>query len=1072
MECASPLQDITPESEEPSLGDVTSGERKHATVMFSDLSGYTAMTEKLDPEEVKNLMGDIFKKAETVVKKYSGTVERFFGDEVMILFGVPKAHEDDPVRAIHAAIEIHKLVDDLSPAFEKAHQTPLKMHTGINTGLVITGDEYIGKGRHGLTGDTINLAKRLTSLAAPGEIIIGPGTYKTASHHFSFEQLSPIRLKGKADKIQPFKVASTIKKTKPGREHSGVRSEMIGRETETRVFMEALDRLKAGKGSVLCVSGFAGCGKSRFVEEIKASADIQWIQGFSYPYTKNIPYFPLLTLFDDLFGIKDGDPPEKINSKIGKNIESLLPGREDITQYIGSLFSLSHESVDTVSPEFWKSKMFDSVLEIIEAVSKQQPTVICFEDVHWADPSFIELIHHIQGKSDFPMLYLYIYRPVISLFSQEQIKNMKMPFREIRIEDLSVSDSQLMVVSLLKSTQIPNGLKKFVETKTQGNPFYLEEMINSLIESGVLKKDQNRWVLERDITESDISSSIHGVISARIDRLEQKSRRILQEAAVIGRSFYFEIINRITRIKEDINTCLDTLQGYDLIKPGKSSIDVEYMFKHALTQEVVYNGLLKAERQVIHEEIGRVIEQIFKERLPEFYETLAHHYAKGKSIHKAVDYLIKSGEKSIRRYAIDESHGYFSQAYELMQDLGETTTRDCEIKLDLVTRWAIVFYYEGNYKKLDDILRINEHLLSKVNNEEFKGMFLNWQGNVFWVRGQYTSARDNLLKAYKIGETIQSNRVLGYTATWLSWVYSDLGQYEKGIKFAKNAIDISTKIKDDHYLYFKPEAGIAANYFFSGNGKGGIETGDRLIEYGNKYSQVRSQGMGYIFKACGYINTGDIDQAVALSKKAVSIAGDPFYKLGFSTILAMAYLQNDEIKKAKEVSKSFLKFSDRFGCENYGALHQLVLGIALIDEGRINKGYNLLKIYEQRLKDQERLSGLILAWLFLGKVFSLIALKKKKVSVLTMLKNIGFIIKHVPSAEKTAVEYFSRVIELAEEIKANGMAAQAHLELGLLYKGKKKTQKAKTHLKTAISIFETIGSDIYLEQARKEIYSL
>ncbi len=185
------------------LPDFQKGERKHATVMFSDLSGYTAMTEKLDPEEVKNLMGDIFKKAEGIVNKYGGTVERFFGDEVMVLFGVPKAHEDDPIRAIHAALEIHKLVENLSPAFEKAHHTPLKMHTGINTGLVITGDEYIGKGRHGLTGDTINLAKRLTSLANPGDIIIGPDTHQIAQHHFLLIPCRLWRLKVNSSRFYP-----------------------------------------------------------------------------------------------------------------------------------------------------------------------------------------------------------------------------------------------------------------------------------------------------------------------------------------------------------------------------------------------------------------------------------------------------------------------------------------------------------------------------------------------------------------------------------------------------------------------------------------------------------------------------------------------------------------------------------------------------------------------------------------------------------------------------------------------------------------------------------------------------
>lgn len=1069
--CGQPL-DVPVISTPPLKTSSFKGERKHATVLFSDLSGYTAMTEKMDPEEVKTLMGDIFEQAGKIVEKYEGTVERFFGDEIMVLFGVPKAHEDDPVRAIHAAIEIHKLVKNLSPEFEKRAMGSLSMHTGINSGLVITGDEYIGKGRHGLTGDTINLAKRLTGLAKPGEIIIGPDTHKIAENHFSFERRDPVSVKGKKEPVQTFQVIDTDSRPQRTKQLHRVRADLIGREKELLLFGEAVKALEAGSGSVLCLYGDAGTGKSRLVEEFKASTHITWYEGCSYPYTQNIPYFPLLTLFNNAFGMKEEDVPDVLKTKIEKNILSLIKDGHDIIPYIGTLYALSYPEVDSVSPEFWKSKLFSAVFRILSALAQKQPTIVCIEDLHWADPSFLELIRFIQSDFNFPILFLYVARPLITLFFAPQIDQIKLPYQEIRIDDLSSKNSQVMVESLLNSKNIPFGLKIFVETKTQGNPFYLEEMINSLIESKVLFNNNGVWHLEREITESDISSSIYGVISARIDRLEAEYKQILQEASVIGRSFYYEIINRITKIKNDIHHCLETLEGFDLIKSKESKIDLEYIFKHALTQEVVYNGLLKSERQLIHEKIGQVIEQIFEDRLPEFYETLAHHFSKGTSTLKAVDYLMKSGDKSLKRYSVDESHQYFRQAFDLIHTLPDKTLEINEVIVDLLNRWALVFYYRGDYKNLGILLSSQAHLIDHINDKEKIGMFYAWQGNAVWIRGDFLKAKDFLKKAEKIGIEINSQKIIGYACTWLSWIYADLGFFKKGIEYAERANKTGKIFKEDHYIYFKSLGGLAYNHFYSGNASGCIKAGEELIQYGNKTSQARSLGMGYNFKACGYSNTGDISTAISFSEQSVSISGDPFYTLGFRTILSLSYIQNDDMEKAKDTIEKALKFSNKNGCELFGDIAKLLQGVLLIDKGQMAEGLKLIKDIERLFVSQQRKGGLLLARLILGKVYLEIMQKNKPVRISTVLKNMGFIIKNVPWADKKAISYYGQTIDLAEETGAIGIMAQAHLDLGILHKIKKRNDMAKKHLEKAIKVFQEIDAHIFLKQAKEELNAL
>jgi len=503
------------------------GERKHATVLFSDLSGYTAMSKKLDPEKVKDIMDRIFTGAGKIADKYDATVEKFFGDEIMILLGVPKAHEDDPVRAINVALEIHERVKEISPEYEKETGVSLTMHTGINTGLVVTGDKYIGKSRHGLTGDTINLAKRLTGLAGSGEIVVGPDTYHQAGSYFDFKDMKPTEVKGKAEPVQVYRVISP--KAQPRKIHrfQGVRSGLIGRTVEMAQLQETAKKLREGRSAVFSIIGTAGTGKSRLIEEFKDSLnleEIQWREGHAYPYTQNIPYFPLINLLSQALGIKEGDSPRKMKEKIESGVTYLMEKNQEATPYIGSLFSLSYPEIDEVSPEFWKSKLQQSIQLILSALAKKGPTIICLEDLHWADPSFLELIRMLLSDFKKPILFLCIYRPVVSVFTSNEINAMTNHYQEIRLQDLSPSESQQMVESLLKTQTIPPDLQSFIHGKVEGNPFYIEEVINSLIDSKTLVHDNGGWKTTRSIAESDISSTIHGVISGRLDRLEKDTK--------------------------------------------------------------------------------------------------------------------------------------------------------------------------------------------------------------------------------------------------------------------------------------------------------------------------------------------------------------------------------------------------------------------------------------------------------------------------------------------------------------------------------------------------------------------
>lgn len=591
MECGCPMQQMV---RTPDLSPIDS-ERKQVTILFSDLSGYTAMTERLDPEEVKGIMSLIFRELTRIIKNYDGFIEKFIGDAVMAVFGVPKAHEDDPIRAIRAAMEMKAAVKDISPRFEEKIGRSLNIHTGINTGLVVTGEVDVEKGTHGLTGDAINLASRLESIARAGEIIVGPDTYSQTLNFFEFEVLAPVMVKGKQKPVSPYKLKSAKKESYKTHRLLGLQAVLTGRVKEMAILTEAAERLKQSRGSIISIIGDAGTGKSRLKKELKDSLDlnvIQWREGNAYSYTQNMPYYPLINFFAHAFQIDEGDSPEGIRAKLKNSIAYLFGEDKRHTPYIGSLFALSYPETEEVSPEYYKNKLIESIQCILSAQMDIGPTVVCFEDLHWADPSFIELFKRLVITSYQKALFICTYRSHFKLFEDDLSDDLRKHYKEVRLKDLAVLDAEMMLKSLLGTQLMPAELQQVVRQKAEGNPFYIEEMINSLVEREILTRDNENWKLTRKITDADIPATIHGVLTARVDRLEKQFKRILQEASVIGRAFLYKILEQITEIDSDIKNSLLELENLDLIRTETLEPELEYVFKHALTQEVVYNGLL------------------------------------------------------------------------------------------------------------------------------------------------------------------------------------------------------------------------------------------------------------------------------------------------------------------------------------------------------------------------------------------------------------------------------------------------------------------------------------------------
>ena len=993
----------------------------------------------------------------------------------MAIFGVPKAHEDDPIRAIKAAREIHDMVDNISPEVESMVGKAISMHTGINSGLVITGEVVLEKGIHGIAGDTLNVASRLCSIATAGEILVSQEVFRQAFGHFAFEGKGPIQVKGKTEPLLIYRVTTNREDPKSLHGFSVLRAHLIGRKPEMMELVDAVVNLKKGRGRIFSICGEAGTGKSRLVEEFRTHSDahgIQWFECHAYPYTQNIPYFPLMDLLNRILGIKEEDPPKTVRHKIESGIASLVEEADGIIPYIGSLYAIDYPEATGVSPEFWKAKLQETMKTVLSALALRSPTVFLLENLHWADPSYVKLLRHTLLEVREPAIVLCVYRPTFSLFTSHQHKGMGKIFSEIQLHPLSPTEAQDMLTSLLMTERIPQELRRLVQEKAEGNPFYIEEMVNSLIESEILLRDGKSWKLTGPIQESSISSTIHGIINERLDRLEHESKHVLQEASVIGRSFLFEILQKISTMQQGIDRCIRSLEQRDFIRTKALHPELEYVFKHALTQEVAYNGLLKSHRREIHERIALVMEKLFSDRLLECYEALAYHFSKGSSVLKAVEYLVKSGEKSHKRYSLEEAHQYFKEAYKLLSGEDNRIREKNQHITDLLIKWGYVHNCRADYKGLEELLLANEERAKSTGDREKLGMYYAWLGWALRSRERLREGYAYLIKALGLGEENGSQKVIGYACAWLSWTCADRGLLDEALKHGKRAQELIEPLQSDGEFVRFTLAGLGVTHYFRGDCVETLEMGKRLLRYGQRRSDLRCMAMGHNCIGMSHYVAGSHSLAIQSYQNTIQISTDTLFTSAARLMLGMTYVADEQLSEAEGTFKEIMRESEDFGFEFLGTAARLFDGVIQISKGNLNKGVGIIEHTLEVFLESDSRYRYATASYTLGKVYARVAGGKSDKSLSLLAKNIGFLVKNIPLAGKKAESHYTRAIDAAREIGARGILGLACLELGLLHKLKKKPGKARQYISESIEIFQQCRAETYLKKAKNELESL
>ena len=698
-------------------GIEAAGQRRNVTVLFADLSGYTALSEKMDGEDLYDLVQEFMQLMLNDVYKYEGIVDKLTGDGLMALFGAPISHENNAERAVRAGLDMQADIVNLSQQVQKQMGVHLSLRIGLHSGRVIVGG--VGSNLmmdYTAIGDTVNLAHRIEEAAPPGTILVSESVYRQTKALFDYQQVSALNPKGIGHPVTAFGVLRL--KEKPGRLRGidGLRAPMVGRETELQELRKAITNLtNRKKGQFVFIIGEAGLGKSRLTAEFKKSIGrypLRVLEGQSLAYRRTIPYWIFLDVLYSYLGLSPSTPQLKVRERLIQYTYQTMGTRAaDVIPYFEHLLSLQYsepgaaERMRYLDASQLRQQIFIAIRDLLLAESERRPILLILEDLHWSDEASLELLQFlIEALQQAPIFILAISRSIntgtISKVVERGRKLLNENFHTITLQNLSIDESERLLFQLITIPALPESLRTQILQRAAGVPFYLEEILRMLIDEGLIHYENGRWEM---VPEADMSlgvpETLQDLILARIDRLGDTQRRLLQVASVIGKNFSLPVLKKVLQNSsgENIERTLTSLVDREFILPKdeahRNSIALEYTFRHILMSDAIYSTLLRRERRKLHGKVGAAIEDLYADRLDGHVELLANHYRWSLHLDKALHYLILAGQKATRNHVNEQARQHFEVALELLPQVSHTSYQKLQVHMGM----GDVLVFAGEY---------------------------------------------------------------------------------------------------------------------------------------------------------------------------------------------------------------------------------------------------------------------------------------------------------------------------------------------------------------------------------------
>jgi class 3 adenylate cyclase/tetratricopeptide (TPR) repeat protein len=858
------------------------GERKYVTVLFADVVDSTGLGERLDPEQVAEIMNGAFAFFEASVTKYGGTVARLLGDAIIAFFGAPVAHEDDAERAVRAGLDLQAAAREYAQAVRRNYEVDFKVRVGINTGLaVLAAMGSAIRTEYTAMGDTTNVAARMQSAAMPGTVLISASTYHLVKELFVFEPRGATMVKGKSAPIETYEVLSP--KTVPGKmrglEGAGLTSPLVGRAAEFQLVNDKLNEVRQGRGAFVSVIGEAGLGKSRLLAEVsnaaKSGPQVAWFEGRSLSYEQAVTYYPWRQIIREAIGAQEGDAPEVVREKL-HNDSGCGAMPEDDSKYLEVVLSVESDATLKAVAALEGDALVDKITEAaqcyLRARADVMPTVIVLDDLHWADTASLELLLNVAGLvEDLPLLIICLLRPdkdALSWSAMERARErLGARYTEIVLEPLDAAHSKELLGNLLYIEDLPESVRRLILNKAEGNPFFVEEVIRTLIDSEYIVQENNHWRATREIVNVSIPDTLTGVLSARIDRLPENTKHVAQTAAVLGRIFAYRALMATCAAAplpeqiEDVEPHLGVLTYEELVRERVHDPELEYIFKHALTQEAAYELLLIRRRKELHRRAGEVLEQLYPEQRGELASALAYHFRLGEEWQRAADYAIGAGAQAVKVFAMSEALAYYDDAYEALKKISDASP---EQLCDVILGWTPAALKLKSYQEVVDRLEEAEKIARELNDEARLARVLHWIANAYISNGFPTRGMPALFESYQLAERLGDER-LTLAATF--WMTADM-------------IDRDPR--------------------------GGLEQMNYVAEAAHKYRRYEVEAHALAKKAIAHARLGEfaeardaVEQAFEVSSKTDSVVNGADVALGSS----LAFLDMGDVQRGLEYSR-------------------------------------------------------------------------------------------------------------------------------------------------------------------------
>ena len=1031
------------------------GERKQVTVLFADLKGSMELLADRDPEEARKILDPVLDRMIEAVHHYEGTVNQVMGDGIMALFGAPLAHEDHAVRACYAALRMQEKIRRYAEEARRAHGVEVQIRVGLNSGEVVV--RSVGSDLrmdYTAVGQTTHLAARMEQLAPPGSVRLTAETMRLAEGYVEVRSLGPIPIKGLPEPIEIFELTGAGQ-ARTRLQAAALRglTRFVGRDAEVEHLRRVLTQADAGRGQVVAIVGEAGVGKSRLTYEFTHSHRVQdWliVEASSVSYGKATSYLPVIDLLKGYFKIGERDDHREMRAKVLGRVLALDRALEALLPPLLALLDVPVEDAawSSLDPPQRRQRTLDAVKRLLLREAQVQPLLVVFEDLHWVDGETQVLLDNIvESLGSARLLLLVNYRP-----EYEHRWGSKTAYSQLRLDSLPAESAAELLAALLGPDP---GLAPLTQMLVKrGNPFFLEETVRTLVETGVLVGERGAYRLTRSVESLQVPSTVQTILAARIDRLPQEEKQLLQAASAIGKDFPYSLLSAIVQQPEDtLRRALAHLQEAEFVYETQLFPDSEYTFKHALTHEVSYGSLLQERRKSLHAQIVSAIERLYAERLNEQVERLAHHALRGQLWDKAVRYSRQTGNRALDRSALRESLAAFEHARAALRELPESRERTEQL-IDLCFQQRNPLYPLGELARLGEVLSEAGALAERLGDQRRLGWVLAYQASLLSVLGEHARAIEAGERACAIAEAVGDlglRVVANYYFGQALWLAGDLHREGDALR-AVIALVQGAPLGERFGLAGLPavlarfllamvlaELGEFAEALAAG------EEGLRIAQTaGHPYSEVWARlGLGY-----AHLRNGDFAAATRALEQGLALCRGMEIRLALpfvAAFLGSAYLWSGRatdavllLKEAVEAITAMRILGLRSWFFTFLAEAHLVVGRVAEAREQADQVVALARTHGER------------GWEAWG------------------LKLLGDVHAGELTGSEQAGDAYRQALALATELGMRPLVAHCHFGLGKLYRPTSKQTQAREHHTTATTMYREMGMQFWLAQAELE----